>query len=148
MILYLDTSALVKLYVDEEGTATVQDLVTTAELVGTSTIAYVEARAALARRQREDCFSKTSLRRIVHDLDRDWDHYLLIDISDPLIRRASGLAETRRLRAYDAVHLASACLLNDRLPNAVGFTCWDVDLNAAASQEGLKILNDERIRSP
>ena len=53
MILYLDTSSLVKLYVDEPGSEDVLRLVDQAELVTTSVVAYAEARAALARRRRE-----------------------------------------------------------------------------------------------
>jgi antitoxin (DNA-binding transcriptional repressor) of toxin-antitoxin stability system len=51
--LYLDTSALVKLYVDEEGALAVRHAVDQAELVATSAIAYAEARAAFARRHWE-----------------------------------------------------------------------------------------------
>jgi len=53
MILYLDTSALVKVYVEEEGSPLVQGLIAGASLVATSRIAYAEARAALARASRE-----------------------------------------------------------------------------------------------
>ncbi len=48
MILYLDTSALVKLYVSEEGSEIVRGAVESAGRVATSRIAYAEARAALA----------------------------------------------------------------------------------------------------
>jgi uncharacterized protein with PIN domain len=53
VILYLDTSALVKLYVREAGTSETRARVGEASLVATSRVAYPEARAALARRQRE-----------------------------------------------------------------------------------------------
>ena len=57
LILYLDTSALVKLYAEEEGTETVELAVDEAEAVATSVVAYAEARAALARKLRDDVFS-------------------------------------------------------------------------------------------
>ena len=53
MILYLDTSALVKLYVEEENSSTVEHMVSKARIVATHLIAYVEAQAAFARLQRE-----------------------------------------------------------------------------------------------
>lgn len=53
MILYLDTSSLIKLYVDETGTLEVLDLVEQASLLCTSVVAYPEARSALARLHRE-----------------------------------------------------------------------------------------------
>ena len=46
MILYLDTSALVKLYLDEEDSGAVHEAVEVAEGVATSTVAYAETRAA------------------------------------------------------------------------------------------------------
>lgn len=45
MILYLDTSALVKLYVRERGSVSVRALVEQADVVASSVIAYAEARA-------------------------------------------------------------------------------------------------------
>jgi uncharacterized protein len=53
LILYLDTSSLVKLYVEEAGSATIATLVAEASLVCTSVVAYPEARSALARLRRE-----------------------------------------------------------------------------------------------
>lgn len=58
MILYLDTSALVKLYAEERGREEVQSAVREARVVAISEIGYVEARSALARKERERFFSK------------------------------------------------------------------------------------------
>lgn len=57
MIVYLDTSALVKLYVDEPGTQEVARWIQRATAVSTSRVSYVEARAAFARRYRERALS-------------------------------------------------------------------------------------------
>ena len=53
MMLYLDTSALVQLYVDEKKSKTVKQAVHQADAVATSLLAYTEARAAFARSRRE-----------------------------------------------------------------------------------------------
>jgi uncharacterized protein len=53
LILYLDTSSLVKLYVEESGTPETERLVDGASLVCTSVVAYAEARSALTRLHRE-----------------------------------------------------------------------------------------------
>ena len=146
MRLYLDTSALVKLHVDEEGSALVREAVTRAEVISTSRVAYVEARAAFARRRHTRELDPRDYRRIVRDLDGDWDHYLRIDVTEPLIRAAARLAERHRLRAYDAIHLASVCVLRDQLADPVVFACWDPHLDAAARHEGLESLRDESNR--
>ena len=71
MILYLDTSALVKLYVEELGTSMVTARVERAEAVATVRATYAEARAALARHRRERALTAASLRRAVRELDRE-----------------------------------------------------------------------------
>ena len=140
MRLYLDTSALVKLYVDEEGSALIREAVAQAELISTSRVAYVEARAAFARRRHTRELEAQDYRRIVRDLDGDWDHYLRLDVTESLVRTAAHLAERHRLRAYDAIHLASAEELKDRLTEQIVFGCWDVELEAAARRDGLELL--------
>ena len=91
MRLYLDTSALVKLYVEEEGSATVREAMARADTVATTVIAYVEACAAFARRRREGRLSRGDYRRTIQDLESDWDHYLLLEVTSELIRRAADL---------------------------------------------------------
>lgn len=140
MRLYLDTSALVKLYVDEEGSPLVRSAVDRAGLVATSAIAYVEARAACVRRRYEGGLSTTNYRRIIRDLDTDWDRYLVVQMTDPLIREGARLAEVYRLRAYDAVHVAAATTVSLRLAEAVVFASWDLDQARAAKAEGLELL--------
>ena len=71
MNLYLDTSALVKLYADEESREVVFEAVDSSEVVATSTVTYAEARAALARRLREDEMGGEEHRRAVERLDEE-----------------------------------------------------------------------------
>lgn len=137
MNLYLDTSALVKLYVREAGSAAVSRHVLAAERVATSRVAYPEARAAFARRQREGAFSERSLRRVVARLDQDWTAYVVVDLLDPVARRAGVLTESRALRGFDAIHLASALELATLLGEPVAFLAYDVRLATAATAEGL-----------
>lgn len=145
MRLYIDTSALVKLYVEEEGSPVVQRAVDQARLVATSAIAYVEARAAFVRRRHERGISAGDYRRIVRDLNADWPRYFVVGVTDPLIRKGARLAEAHRLRAYDAVHLASAAVLHGRLAQPVVFACWDLRLEKAAKREGLELLRPSRV---
>ena len=76
MTVYLDTSNLVKLYVDEPDAAPtsneVQQSVAKADVVATSVLAYAEARAAFARRRRERLMTPTEARSALQQLDADW----------------------------------------------------------------------------
>jgi predicted nucleic acid-binding protein len=139
--LYLDTSALVKLYVEEEGSPLVRKAVDEAETVATSILAYVEARAAFARRQREKTISLLNYRRVIRNLESDWGRYLILQATDVLIRRAGKLAEAHNLRAYDAIHLASAIILRQRLADTLSFASWDSQLQTAARREGLDLVH-------
>jgi predicted nucleic acid-binding protein len=140
MRLYLDTSALVKLYVDEEGATTVRTASDQADLITTSALAYVEARSAFSRRRHEGALSPREYRQVVRDLDEDWPRYLTIQVVESLIREAARLVEVHRLRAYNAIHLASAATARREIGHPVVFSSWDGPLEQAARREGLEVL--------
>lgn len=129
-----------KVYLDEEGSAAVRAGVATSTAVATSLLAFVEARAGLARRRRAGELSASEQRRLVRDFETDRERYVKIDVSERLVIESARLAEIHRLRAYDAIHLASALVLGVHAGEAPTFACWDRDLNAAADREGLPLL--------
>lgn len=140
MILYLDTSALVKLYVTEDHSADVQAAAEAADSMASSVLAYVEAQAAFARLRCERLLSATQ-----HDLTRerfreDWRAMRRVDASDVLLERAVELAEAFALRAYDSVHLAAADYLARAANEALLFACHDAALNKAAKVLGMTLL--------
>jgi predicted nucleic acid-binding protein len=140
VILYLDTSALVKIYVQETRSADVRENAKQAEGLATSRIAYAEARAAFARKRREQGLSRADYRSVVDDLDQDWDDYFIVDVSEGLVRAAGILAENHALRGADAVHLASAVTLGKHMSESVMFMCFDGRLASAARKEDLRVL--------
>ena len=137
MMLYLDTSALVKLYVDETKSEAVQHAVGQADAVATSLLAYTEARAAFARSRRERRFTSQVYIRIVGAFEEDWNRYVVVEVTDGLVKAAGLLAESRALRGYDALHLASALNLQNRATVSVSFMAFDRQLMTAAKLEGL-----------
>jgi predicted nucleic acid-binding protein len=139
VILYLDTSSLVKLYVAETESAEVKRIVEAAEVSATSRVAYVEARAAFARKRREHSITPAGYRTIIQDFDRDWESYFLVDVSTEIVKLAGSLTEKRALRGYDAIHLASAVTLRRHGGRPVIFSCFDARLSLAARREGLKV---------
>jgi uncharacterized protein len=133
LILYLDTSSLVKLYVEEPGSADVRRLVELAEIVTTSVVAYPEARAALARRRRERSLTPAGQRRAKTALDADWPRLLSLDVDTSVARSAGDLAERHRLRGFDALHLASyLSIAREFSGEEVRFSSADRPLAAAA----------------
>lgn len=133
MTLYLDTSSLVKLYVEEPDSDTVRKLVESAAIVATATIAYTETRAALARRRRERALRPAAFASAKKTFDDEWPKYFTIEMMPALCRQAGDLAERYRLRAYDSVHLAAFA----EIARAAGvrethFSSFDNALNRAA----------------
>ena len=137
MILYLDTSSLVKLYVEETASAEVEGLVGSAEVIGTTLIAYAEARAAFSRRFRENAFSSKDYNRLRSRFESDRKNFLSIHVSREIVRMAGDLAEKHGLRGFDAVHLASAVALREKLALPVTFSCYDIQLQNASQREKL-----------
>ena len=138
MTLYLDTSSLVKLYVEEPDSDQVASLAARADFVVSSTVAYAECRAALARRRRERTLRPTALTAIVATLDADWQRFATVDVTDTLARRAGDLADRFNLRGFDAIHLASFELVLERAgdEDEVIFSTADDRLARAARRLG------------
>lgn len=135
MIIYLDTSNLVKLYVLEKNSNQIMTHVNNSQVVATSIIAYVEARAAFARKFREKGLSESEYRKIIRTLDNDWENYFVINVSEETVKLAGNLCEKFQLRGYDALHLASASILNKSITGTIYFSCSDSRLNKAAQKE-------------
>jgi predicted nucleic acid-binding protein len=140
VILYLDTSALVKLYISEAESPAIHDAVARAEAVAVCRIAWAEACAALARRAREVPADEAATLAAREALARDWPHFFIVEITQAVVERAGEFAETFALRGYDSVQLASAYEILAAAPGEVGFACYDHRLNKAARVLGLKLL--------
>jgi predicted nucleic acid-binding protein len=108
--LYLDTSALVKLYVEEEHSDLVERAAGCAAAVFVSDLADLEARVAFARLRHEGEIDDEALTRLLAALRDDLDSgYDIVGYGATLAVRAGELAlKHEGLRAYDALHLATA----------------------------------------
>jgi predicted nucleic acid-binding protein len=135
LIVYLDTSSLVKLYVEEEGSRLVRDLVEPAELVATSVVTYVEVRAALARQRREGGLTAAGFGQAKNDFEIDWPRYVAVEVNEAVCRRAGDLAEKHHLRGFDSLHLASYLSLCGDGARQIRFSSFDERLNRAARKE-------------
>jgi len=138
VILYLETSNLVKLYVKESGSEEIRKIITESDAVATSIVSYVEARAAFAGKAREKALSIENHETIKADLERDWGSLFVLNLNELLIKSAADLSEKHGLRGYNAVHLASALELKTAVASAtpVVFSSADEKLCEAARQEG------------
>ena len=139
MILFCDTSALVKLYVQEAGSEHVAERVRACDIVAVSRIAWVEAISAMARRAREQPGDAAALLQARAQLARDWPRYVKIELTPELTELAGDHADAFALRAYDSVQLASALTMHRAMPGEVVFACFDARLTKAAQVLGIAI---------
>ena len=139
MILFLDTSALVKLYIAEADSPAVHASVARAETVAVCRIAWAEAFAALARRVREVPADEAAIVAARQALARDWPHFFIAEVTQSVVERAGEFADTFALRGYDSVQLAAAGEILSAAPGEVAFSCFDNRLNKAARVLGLDV---------
>jgi predicted nucleic acid-binding protein len=146
---YLDTSAVVKRYLPEIGTAWIRRLTDPAagHIVVLGEITLVEVAAAIAAKHR----ASSGISRQERDdaltlfLQHYHTEYEATAIDRTILERAVDLTQRHRLRGYDAVQLATALLANELLTAAglpaLTFIAADDDIVAAASAEGLSVDN-------
>jgi uncharacterized protein len=146
-VIYLDTSALIKRFVNEKGSALVQSLLQQPEGVATAKIAYAEIFAGFARKLREGNIPRHLHALACRQFERDWPAYLRVDLQDNVLFLARDLIQRHPLRGFDAVHLASALSLKTALGEGVTFAAADGRLLRAAAAENIEALNVETARA-
>lgn len=139
LIVYLDTSALLKRYINETGTAQVRQLIEKADQVATGVIARVETASALARLVASHSITAKEGEKVWHEFSEDWEDITRLRITPQGIERAASLARQYSLRAYDAVHLAGAILWQEGLDMAVTLATFDRPLWLAGANAGLLV---------
>ena len=139
MILYLDTSAWVKLYVREAGSTELRKLTAKADAIAVSVVAYPDARAAFARLKAQGISTDTKHQQRLAQLNLDWENMLRIELVAAVVRSAGDLAEIYGLRGFDSIHLASALWLKEKTSTPLQFAVFDQRLRVAAERAGLKV---------
>lgn len=149
---YFDSSALVKYYIIESGTEWVRNLIDGrldkewANTISTSALTWAEVISAFAKRYRMGDISTHLYRALTARFLREARlRYGRLKVNDAVIEAAVELIQRHPLRAYDAVQLATALILNsaliaDQLP-PLTFVSADNVLCKAARAEGLPAEN-------
>lgn len=136
MITYVDTSTLLKLIIDEEGSDRAVLVWSSADAVASVSLIIVEARAAIAAATRGRRLTATQASDAVDELDALLRVLYLMPVTDELVSAAAELAAVEGLRGYDAVHLAAALEIG-----ATVFSSADTTLCTAAERRGLHVAN-------
>jgi predicted nucleic acid-binding protein len=140
---FLDTSTVLKRYVQETGTAWVQTLAAPAarHSLFIVRITLAETVAAITRRERGGTLSPPDAAIALGDFQVDFDHqYRIVEVSAGLVAQAAAIARKHALRGYDAVQLAAVLEIHAADPTLTLLSA-DAALNTAAAAEGLAVAD-------
>jgi len=140
MILYLDTSALVKKYFEEKNSAEVISAWKSSLGISTSAVAYAELLAAVYRKASETRANKSLFERVVSTFQEDWSSFIIVEVDNRLNETIHKVIANHGLRGFDAIHLASALAIGSAVTDNFFFVCYDERLAQAARAEGLDTL--------
>lgn len=139
---YFDSSAVVKVYVQENGRATVLRLLRLHEVV-VSAILPVEIRGALRRRVEENAIESSRLTAAFKQLAADREQWNVLAVSTEILGRAEEIVATHAVGTLDAIHIASAKEFVERLGTRVPFISADHRQVEAAAAVGLTVQQVE-----
>jgi predicted nucleic acid-binding protein len=135
-LVYFDSSALVKLVLDEVGSDIAAALWNACDVALSSRLAYPEVCAALAAAERSHDLTKSEASAAASDWELFWASMRPVELSADVERAAGSLAVTHQLRGADAVHLASALALGS---TELTVAVWDRRLHAGVVAAGLAV---------
>jgi predicted nucleic acid-binding protein len=129
----------VKRYVREPGAVSVRRLLN-ADPAAASRLSEVEVASALVRRAREEAFTVKERDRALASLADDFAALIIVEFTPEITADARALLLRHRLRAGDAVQLASCLYLQREMSQALPFVAFDARLAEAARHEGLTVV--------
>ena len=135
-IVYFDSSAFVKLIVEEDGSDLAAALWDGCDAAVSSRLAYPEVRAALAAAGRDHRLASADQRRAEVAWEEFWAATRAVELTEIVTAHAGQLAARQALRGADAVHLASVLAIG--APDTI-LAAWDQRLRAGAQAEGVRL---------
>jgi predicted nucleic acid-binding protein len=137
VILYLDTSAILKRYFQESFSEEVSAKWKQSEMIVTSSVAYAETMATISRKQKEADIDNKVIQKTIQAFQMDWSGFIRVEVTDDLNEYINNVLQKHPLRGFDAIHLASALVIYEKFPRTFFFACFDQRLNQAARLESL-----------
>lgn len=141
---YLDANVWVKRYYQETGTTWVQDLFAQNPPIACASLGLIEVMATLARKRKTREIDLSLFEQKVQELEEDWDRFIQVHLTAEAVDIAKELARDLALRGADAVHLASALLLQRRFVDEderLILVTSDHELKKAAQSSGLVVID-------
>jgi predicted nucleic acid-binding protein len=105
-VIYLDTSALAKNYIKEDGSGSINKIIADSPVIAISKITYPEILSALIRRNKTGDISNRELIKLITEFESNWDYFIIVDFKDELLPLIKTVIQKHLLKAADAIHLS------------------------------------------
>ena len=138
MIAFVDTSAFVPLFITDEPRDLIDSVFDEVETFACSRLASVEMTKVLRRREQAGQISASQGRRLAAAFEEWFSGCYVLDLNRAVARSASAVIRRHGLKVADAVHLTTALLIRDDSQEEVVFCTADLELRAAAANEGFR----------
>jgi predicted nucleic acid-binding protein len=138
MILFFDTSALIKRYISEPGSPKVDELFSTAEDIIVSPITKIEVYSTIKRLLTTEVISTEDYEKIKSNFNHDFKQFTVLSLTRRIERKAITLIETHQLKTLDSIQLASCLSCKKSLS---GFVVSDTKLKKAAEAEAISVID-------
>lgn len=139
MIVFFDTSALLRCYFSEIQSQQIRDLWNQAHTRVGSVLLGAEILAGFARKRRENPTDAPAIATTQALFLRHWQTMDRVTLSPALFPILTRLHATHALRGADSLHLAAAVFYQQHITEPIVFACVDAALMSAAKGEGLEV---------
>jgi uncharacterized protein len=137
---YFDTSAVLKRYVRERGSARVMSLLGEHDFLS-SAITLVEVLSALSRKRRDGELSENNFAATLSRIQSERVKWALVEVGEPVLNRAEEIVQGNvPVRALDAIHIASLVIFEAAAGIRVPFITADGRQRDAAEQMKLDVV--------
>jgi predicted nucleic acid-binding protein len=142
-MIFVDTSALVKRYIEEPGSEKVRLLMEEADGIAVSRLAYAETLSALVRRRKAIRVSDAEFDLLLQYFRADWENFFVVEMNNDTLKFVDAVIEKHALRGADSIHLSTALCLRNAAKKGITFIASDAELLAAAHRERFPTINPQ-----
>ena len=138
MNLFFDSSALLKRYLNEKGSAATKNLFDNSDKVFVSATTHIECASAFQRLLQTRHINKKEYQLLNHELSLDFQFFETIHFDDDIKHIALQVLEKYTLKALDTIQLASLVYVGEETD---WFVVCDNKLKKYAQEEGFKLID-------
>jgi len=135
---FFDTSALIKKYIDEEGSSKLENYFNSVDIVFVSNITKLECFSTVRRMLEEKTITSKELSTLFDEIEYDFKYFNVINYNDNIEDIGKGLLKKYQFKTLDIIQLSS-CLLQKKFIDT--FVCCDKKLIKLAEKEEVKVYN-------